>query len=84
MASGGDIEVEDVENGPTSSKAINDDDLTEADHEASLKKAISVEKAAKTNKKAAKDPTAKIEIDESLFNVDDLGDIEDELEDLEI
>lgn len=85
MASGGgDIEVEDVEDRPTSSKTLNDDELTEAQHQESLKKAIGVDKSNKTNKKSAKDPTNKIEIDESLFNVDELGEIEDELEDLEI
>jgi len=83
---GGDVEVEDVESRPTSSKAANDDDLTEAEHEASLKKAIGSDKSNKTNKKSAKNPTAaaKIEIDESLFNVDELDNIEDELDDLDI
>ena len=37
-----------------------------------------------TEKTKAKDPTTNIEIDESLFNADDLDGIDDELDDLEI
>lgn len=83
MAAGSDVIVEDVEG----EKEINDDDLTEKEHEKSLKKMISngnKPSTSKQNKKGVKDPTTNIEIDESLFNADDLDDIEDELEDLEI
>lgn len=62
----------------------NDDDLTEEQHKQSLKKIISNNKGSdqKQNKKEVKGPN--IEIDESLFNLDDLNDIEVELDNLEI
>lgn len=47
-----------------------DEELTEEDHKNSLKKLI--------------EPNGKIEIDESLFNLDDLADLQDEIEDLDI
>lgn len=91
MAAGSDVVVEDPEGEKekekSSKKIINDDDLTEKEHEESLKKMISKgdkPTTSKQNKKGLKDPTTNIEIDESLFNADDLDDIEDELEDLEI
>lgn len=39
---------------------------------------------SKGNKTDAKDPSTNIEIDESLFNADDLDGIDDELDDLEL
>lgn len=43
-----------------------------------------VEDEGKEEEEGAVGGEKKIEIDESLFNVDDLGDIQDELEDLDI
>ncbi len=51
-----------------------DDDQTEEDHINSLKKLVK-DSAPLVN-------GSKLEIDESLFNLEDLGDIEDELEEL--
>lgn len=39
---------------------------------------------SKGNKANIKDPSTNIEIDESLFNTDDLDGIDDELDDLEL
>lgn len=79
---GNDVIVEDAE-GEESAHLNGDGDLTEKEHEESLKKMISPGRSSK-NKKAVKDPTANIEIDESLFDGADLDDIDDELDNLEI
>ncbi len=66
---------------------MNDDDLTEEQHKESLKKIINDHPKSnkKDDKKLLTEPqNTKIEIDESLFNMDDLAEIEDELEDLNI
>ncbi len=67
MACGGDVEVEDIENGDEGDE--NDDEEEEDENDDDNNK-----KSTKTN----------LEIDESLFNVDELGDIQDELENLDL
>ncbi len=68
-----------------------DEDLTEEEHKNSLRKILNDKTNSKTkDKKLDKNvllttkPEAKIEIDESLFNIEDLADIEDELDKLDI
>ena len=64
------------------------DDLTEEEHKKSIQKIINdnakPDKSADKNLLKSVQKNGKIEIDESLFNLDDLADIEDELEDLDI
>ena len=78
--------VEDVEGEEAAANgknSLNDDELTEKEHEASLKKIIGGSSVG-GGKKKLKDPVTNIEIDESLFDGADLADIDDELENLEI
>ena len=60
------------EEGEEDGEEEDDDELTEEEHKKSIKKII--------------EPVGekKIEIDESLFNLEDLAEIRDELDDLEI
>jgi len=84
-AGGSDVIVEDAEGEEAAvngKKSMDDDELTEKEHVASLKKVIGA--GAGSNKKKLKDPVTNIEIDESLFDGADLADIDDELENLEI
>lgn len=86
-AGGGDVIVEDVEGEQSAVKEIqkDDDELTEQQHEESLKKMIGKNsKKTASDKKKLKEPKTNIEIDESLFDGADLGDIDDELENLEL
>ncbi len=82
---GEDVIVEDAEGEEVAAddkKNLNDDEMTEKEHEESLKKIIST--GAGSGKKKLKDPETNIEIDESLFDGADLADIDDELENLEL
>ncbi len=69
----------------------NDDDLTEEEHKNSLRKILNDKTNSNTKDKKLQEknlqqlkPDLKIEIDESLFNLEELQDIEDELEKLDI
>ena len=87
MACGGeDAQVEgenqlDNESGEEEEDDEDDDEQTEEDHKNSLKKLIEPNTTKASSNGVAK---SKIEIDESLFNLDDLADIQDELEELDI
>ena len=92
-ASNLDVVVEDMEAGGDEENANADedeenDDLTEEEHKKSMQNIIKgnvkLDKSSDKNPLKSAQKNGKIEIDESLFNLDDLADIEDELEDLDI
>lgn len=64
-----------------SGKGDSNDDIPENDHLNSIKALIEPKKMSSKKEAASSN---KLEIDESLFNLDDLDDIEDELEELDI
>ena len=86
---GGDNECDDEEE-EAEYEDDDDDEQTEEDHKNSLKKLVetnpSTAKAKSSSKMVNGDgkTSNKLEIDESLFNLDDLAELQDELEELDI
>lgn len=64
-----------------------DDDLTEEEHKNSIRKILNDKTNSDTKDTKSPlltKPDSKVEIDESLFNLEDLADIQDELEELDL
>jgi len=80
-----DDEENDQEDGEENAEE-QDEDLTEEEHKNSLRKILNdkTNSNPKDKKLQTNNNSNKIEIDESLFNLEDLEDIEDELEQLDI